>query len=275
MTAVKLAITSDLHLPVTPVEKLAGLARAVAESAPDAFVIAGDLAESLADFSRVLGLFRKELTCPVAVIPGDVDFWARPPYDSRRLWTDLLPKAAVDAGCVWLEGASLKLGKAALAGSVGWYDYSAAPMAGMVSDLEFAQQKYLHSADALRIDWDYSDPEFAGLASAGLLAALDGLEYDTSVEQVVVATHFPLFEGQLVRQPGTNFASAYSGNLTLGRKVAARPKVTHVVSGHTRQPRRGELAREGLPPVEFHLLPGDYQAPTWLTLTLVQGERGA
>jgi hypothetical protein len=268
MTAVKLAVTSDLHLPVTPVEKLAGLARAMAESSPDAVVIAGDLAESLADFSRVLALFRKELVCPVAVIPGDVDFWARPPYDSRRLWTELLPKAAADAGCVWLEGASLKLGQVAVAGTVGWYDYSAAPLAGMVSDLEFAQQKYLHNADALRIDWEYSDPEFAGLAGARLVATLDDLEQDAAVGKVVVVTHFPVFENQLVRQPGAGFSSAYSGNLTLGRKVAARRKVGHVVSGHTRQPRHGELARDGLPPLEFHVLPGDYEKPTCLTLTL-------
>ncbi|MFO0845693.1 MAG: metallophosphoesterase [Gemmataceae bacterium] len=268
MTAVKLAVASDLHLPVTPADKLAGLARAVAASAPDLVVLAGDLAESLADFSRVLAMFRKEAACPVAVLPGDVDFWARPPYDSRRLWTELLPEAAADGGCVWLEGRSLKVGPVAVAGSVGWYDYSAAALAGMVSDLEFAQQKYLHNADALRIDWEYSDPEFAGRAGAGLVAALDALEGDPAVEQVVVVTHFPILEGQLTRRPGAGFASAYAGNLTLGRKVAARPKVRHVVSGHTRQPKHGELIRDGMPPLSYHVLPGDYERPTWLGLTL-------
>lgn len=268
MTAVKLAVTSDLHLPVTPADKLAGLAQDLAVSAPDAVVLAGDLAESLGDFSRVLAMFRKALTCPVAVLPGDVDFWARPPYDSRRLWTELLPKAAADEGCVWLEGGSLRVGRAGVTGSVAWYDYSAASLAGMVSDLEFAQQKYLHNADALRIDWEYSDPEFAGRVGAGLVAALDELEADPAVEQVVVVTHFPILEEQLVRQPGAGFSSAYSGNLTLGRKVAARAKVRHVVSGHTRRPRQGELVRDRMPPLNYHVLPGDYERPTWLRLTL-------
>src|SRR5262245_54832238 len=40
MSAVKLAITSDLYLPVTPVERLTGLARQMAAFAPDAAVLA-------------------------------------------------------------------------------------------------------------------------------------------------------------------------------------------------------------------------------------------
>src|SRR5262245_32668856 len=231
MTAVKLAFTSDIYLPVTSADKVAGLARAMAASAPDAAVLAGDLAESLADFARVLAMFKKELTCPVWVLPGDVDFWARPPYDSRRLWTELLPKAVTNAGCSWLEGGSFTLGSLAVAGTVGWYDYSAAPMAGMVSALEFAQQKYLHNADALRIDWEFSDPEFAAEVSNRLLVTLDGLEQDPSVARVLVVTHFPILEPQVVRQPGLGFASAYGGNLTLGKKVLARRKATHLRSG--------------------------------------------
>jgi hypothetical protein len=268
MSALKLALTSDLYLPVTPAEKLAEVARAMAASRPDVAVIAGDLAESLSEFTRALGLFRKELRCPIWVLPGDVDFWARPPYDSRRLWTDLLPQAVAGAGCSWLEGQSFTLGRVAVAGSVGWYDYSAAPMAGMVSDLEFAQQKYLHNADALRIDWDFSDPEFAGQVSFRLVTTLDGLEQDPGVEQVVVVTHFPILEQQVVRRPGAGFACAYAGNLTLGKKVLARRKVRHVVSGHAHVERHGTLPREGLADVEYHVLPGDYEKPGWLSLTV-------
>src|SRR3954465_7568232 len=93
MTAVKLAITSDLYFGVTQADRLERLARDMAASAPDAAVLAGDLAESLPDFVRCLKLFRQALKCPVWVLPGDRDFWARPPYDSRRLWQDLLPEA--------------------------------------------------------------------------------------------------------------------------------------------------------------------------------------
>src|SRR5262245_29851828 len=81
MTAVKLAVTSDLYLPVTPIDRLSDVARQMAAFAPDAVVIAGDLGESLGDFTRCLKLFRGQLSCPVWVLPGDHDFWARPPYD--------------------------------------------------------------------------------------------------------------------------------------------------------------------------------------------------
>jgi hypothetical protein len=269
MASVKLAFTSDLYLPVTPAEKLRDVARLMAAFAPDAAILAGDLAESLADFTRALQLFRGELACPVWVLPGDVDFWARPPYDSHRLWKSLLPKAVGDAGCQWLEGQAFVHDGVAVAGTVAWYDYSSSPMAGMVTDLEFAQHKYLHNADALRIDWEWSDPEFAGQVGASLLANLTWLEQDAAVGAVVVATHFPIFEQQLVRKPGMGYAGAYAGNLTLGRKVLGHRKLTHVVSGHAHVGRRAELPRSGgLSPVEVHVLPGDYEKPGWLGLTV-------
>lgn len=268
MAGIKLAFTSDLNLTITSLDTLTGLARKMAAASPDAVILAGDLAESLADFTRVVQLFRRELPCPLWVVPGDVDFWARPPYDSMQLWKTLLPKAVADHGAEWLEGKAHVLGRFAVAGSVGWYDYSAAGMAGMVSDPEFAQKKYLYNADALRIDWEYSDPQFAGLVSATLLATLDHLEQDPSVDQIVVVTHFPLIEQQLVRPASSGFACAYSGNLTLGKKVLAYRKVTHLISGHTRQPKQGVLVREDLPAVRYHVLGGEPERPTWLELVL-------
>ena len=44
----KLAITSDLHLPLTPVSAIIDLAAEVAAFGPDALVIAGDAGEPLA-----------------------------------------------------------------------------------------------------------------------------------------------------------------------------------------------------------------------------------
>jgi hypothetical protein len=268
MTAVKLALTSDVNLPVTPEARLVELARQMAGFAPDTAVVAGDLGESLADFTRCLKVMRQELACPVWVLPGDHDFWARPPYDSRRLYLELLPQAAEKYGCGWLEGRSFTLGPVAVAGTVGWYDYSAAAMAGFLSDMEFAQQKFQHNADALRIDWEWSDPEFAGMVSAAFLAELDRLEKDDAVRAVVAVTHFPVLEQQLIREPGGGFASAYAGNLTLGKKLLARRKLTHLVSAHTHKPRQAEVQREGLPAVDVRVLAGTYEKLAWLGLTL-------
>jgi hypothetical protein len=266
--AVKLAITSDLYLPVTPPDRLTVMVRQMAAFSPDAAIVAGDLAESLADLTRCLKLLRQNLICPIHVLPGDHDFWARPPYDSRRLWRELLPQAVVNAGCTWLEGTAFILSGVAVAGTVAWYDYSAASMAGFVSDLEFAQQKYLYNADALRIDWEWSDPEFAVLVSNPFLATLDHLDQDPTVRSIVVVTHFPILEQQLDRENLHGFASAYAGNLTLGKKVLPRSKVSHIFCGHAHHARECKVLRDDLSRVEVRVLPGDYEKPAWVGLTL-------
>lgn len=268
MTAVKLALTADLNLPVTPEARITELAKEMAGFTPEAVVVAGDLGESLVDFTRCLKLLRQELPCPIWVLPGDHDFWARPPYDSHRLYRELLPQAAENAGCGWLEGRSFSTRSVAVAGTVGWYDYSAAAIAGFLSDLELAQQKFQHNADALRIDWEWSDPEFAGMVSAPFLAEIDRLENDDSVQAIIAVTHFPVLEQQLVREPGDAFSSAYSANLTLGRKLLTRRKVTHLISAHTHKPRHAEVTRDGMPTIDAHVLSGTYEKLGWLALTV-------
>ena len=42
---------------------------------------------------------------------------------------------------------SVTVGTAAVVGTIGWYDYSAAAMAGFLSEQEFARQKFEHNAD--------------------------------------------------------------------------------------------------------------------------------
>jgi Calcineurin-like phosphoesterase len=267
MAAVKLAITSDLYLGVTPLDHLERLARDMAGANPDAAVIAGDLAESLSDLTRCLKLFRVALSCPIWVLPGDHDFWARPPYDSRYLWRDLIPEAVAKTNCQYLEGKSFVHNGVGVAGTVAWYDYSSATLAGIVSDMEFAQQKYLYNADALRIDWEWSDPEFASLCGTPFLATLDQLEQDPEVKQTVVITHFPIIEQQLPRDTVKGLASAYLGNLTLGKKVRLRKKVSHIISGHAHLGREYKLERE-IGTIEVRVLPGDYDKPAWLALNV-------
>jgi hypothetical protein len=271
MPAIKLAITSDLFLPVTPPEQLTGLARQMADFSPDAAILAGNLAESLTDLTRCLHLFREALTCPIWVLPGDHDFWARPPYDSRRLWRELIPSAVAEANCRWLEGTSFTLGNIAVAGTVAWYDYSSADHSVGESALGYAQQKYQHNADALRIDWEWSDQEFAAGVAVPFLAALDHLEANPTIGRTVVVTHFPVLEAQLPERaqpagPALAFARAYQGNLTLGRQILARRKVSHVISGHRRSGLHAFVERENLPPVSTLVLPGDYERPGWLGL---------
>jgi hypothetical protein len=269
--AVKLAVTSDLHLPITKAERVAALADEVRAFGPDVFVIAGDLGEGYLDVERCLQLVRERVSCPVWVLAGNHDVWARPPYDSHRLWLEKVPAMVRDAGCQYLEGTSFTLGDTAVAGTIAWYDYSGADPIIQASALQFAQEKMNFNADALRIDWEWSDPEFADLVSTPFLATLDHLSADPAVHRIVVVTHVPLLEGQMHRNPGNRdwaFSNAYFGNLTLGHKVLARPKVSHVLSGHTHVGRECRIDRPGLPPVEAHTLASDYENPAWVGLTL-------
>jgi hypothetical protein len=266
----KLAVTADLHLPITKLERIAALADEVRTFGPDALVLAGDLGESFLDVQRCLGLFRERVSCPIWVLAGNHDVWARPPFDSRRLWLEKIPAFVKSAGCQYLEGTSFALGDTAVAGSIAWYDYSAADPTIRATALQFAQQKYQFNADALRIDWEWSDPEFAEIVGAGLLAELDRLEADPAVRQIVVVTHVPLLEEQMCRDSGNPdwaFSNAYFGNLTLGAQVLGHRKVSHVLSGHTHVGRHCQVERPNGPPVEARVLPSDYESPAWLGLT--------
>ena len=271
MAAVKLAFTSDLHIPITPPERAAVVANAMAAFGPDAVVLAGDLAETLPDLSALLALFRERVGRPVWVLPGNHDVWTKPPYDSRQLWEQRLPRLVAEAGCGWLEGTAFTLGDTAVVGSVACYDYSAADPGIHEPPAVFAREKGYFNADAYRIDWPWGDVEFAGLVAPPFLAALDRLEADAAVRRVVVVTHVPLLEGQMCRRPDDQrwaFSNAYFGNLTLGAKVLARRKVTHVVSGHTHVGRTCVVQHPDGPTVEAWVIPSDYGRPAWVGLRI-------
>jgi 3',5'-cyclic AMP phosphodiesterase CpdA len=270
MPPIRLAFTSDLHLPITSAPAIADLARAVAAFAPAVLVVAGDVAESLPELERCLATLKGLLDCPVWVLPGNHDLWCRSAR-SQRLWEELLPQTVAAAGCRWLEGSSFVVDGVGVAGTIAWYDYSAADPAVQESPRTFAEQKRHFNMDAVMIDWAWSDADFAARVAGPFLAALDRLETDPAVRQTVVATHVPLLECQMLRRPDNRdwgFSNAYFGNLTLGRQVVARKKVTHVISGHTHIERQGQVRSEAGRVIEARVLASDYSAPAWLGLTL-------
>jgi 3',5'-cyclic AMP phosphodiesterase CpdA len=270
MAAVKVAFTSDLHLPITKAERIASLVSEAAAFGPDALVVAGDLAENPRELVHCLRIVREAAGCPVWVLAGNHDLWAHPPYDSHRLWRERLPEAVAEADCRWLEGTAFVVGDTAVAGTIGWYDYSAVDPSIQATALEFAQKKMHYNADALRIDWGWSDPEFAERVGKPFLATLDGLEANPAVRRIVVATHVPILEEQMCRDssnPDWAFSNAYFGNLTLGRRVLERSKVSHVISGHTHVGRQARVERSAAESVEAVVLASDYEKPVWLGLT--------
>lgn len=253
----RIAVTSDLHLPKTPTEVIEGVAAEIAAFAPDAVVLAGDLGESSADFEPCLALFQR-LACPVLVLAGNHDVFPDR-SSSRQLWQHVLPEAVRRLGFHWLEDGPLVRGSVAVAGTIAWYDYSAADPAVGASPRDFAREKRYFSPDN-RIDWPWTDQEFAAQIGKDFLGVLDRLEADAAVRQVVVATHMPILDCQILPWPANpdwGFMRAYFGNLTLGKEVVrqgegdARRQRAHAqglrgTAGTRRRPRgRGACRRAG------------------------------
>jgi 3',5'-cyclic AMP phosphodiesterase CpdA len=290
----RLAVTSDLHVPITPTTAITEIARAVAEFSPDALIVAGDVAESITDLEACLSVWKEYVPCPIWVLPGNHDLWARRArrlkgweqqllaeaglgagqaalISSVELWREALPKTVEHMGCRWLEGTAFLHDGVAMAGTIAWYDYSGADPTIQATPRDFAREKRYFNMDADMIDWPWSDAEFADQVAAPFLATLDRLEADPTVRQVVVVTHVPLLECQMCRKPNNRdwgFSNAYFGNLTLGAQVLERKKVSHVISGHTHVGRDARLTLADGRSIEVHVLASEYGRPKWLGLTI-------
>lgn len=268
---VKLAITADLHLPITSAEQLAQLATEMVAFHPDAAILGGDLAESLADLDKCLDLFKERLACPIWVLAGNHDLWVRRSSDSKAVWQERFPQAVARAGCHYLEGVSFTVKGVGVTGSLAWYDYSAADPIIQASSVTFAQEKFHYNNDALLIDWEWSDPEFASMIAGPFLAALERLEADSAVQKVVVVTHVPVLEEQIHRNPSDRswaFTNAYFGNLTLGKHILTQAKVSHILSGHTHIGKTASVQRVGMGAIDARVIPSDYHHPAWVGLTI-------
>ena len=138
----------------------------------------------------------------------------------------------------------------------------------MMPDAWYESRKQYLIADKW-IDWEKTDKEFAKEVSDSFLRRLEVLEEDPSTEEVVVITHDPIFECQMIRRPDDydwSSRNAYFGNLTLGAEVLRFPKVRQVISGHTHNPTSGEVPRKGMSPVSAVVIDSDYNRPGFLVV---------
>jgi 3',5'-cyclic AMP phosphodiesterase CpdA len=267
----KIVIASDLHLGITTVEALRLCVEEIAAEQPALTVLAGDLGEPLDMFVACLQLFAA-LPGQVAVLAGNHDVWAREGYSSEELWEKQLPEAVRSAGMLWLEEGCWQQDGFAVAGSLAWYDYSAADAEASLYPAElFAAFKGRFNNDARYIDWSWSDQEFAARLGDALCERLQGLEADPAVRSIVLATHVPLFDEQMIRKPGDSvwgFSNAYFGNLTLGQRVLGLGKLRQVVSGHTHLGREDQVARQvfGLPSLPVTVIASEYGAPGYVVI---------
>lgn len=117
--------------------------------------------------------------------------------------------------------------------------------------------------------------DFAARLGGGLCAKVDALEADATIQKVLVVTHVPICEAQLVRKPEDSrwgFSNAYFGNLTLGRRVAGYAKVRAIISGHTHIGRAGQQPHlpqpSDLSPIEVAVIPSEYDRPASVVITM-------
>jgi 3',5'-cyclic AMP phosphodiesterase CpdA len=127
----RIAFTSDLHVDITPanLKILPYLAEELCRLEPDAVVVAGDIANSLAGWESALAHF-SEIRVPKLIIPGNHDVWLeskralKRKQDSAWKYRVALPECAGKFGFHYLPGQPFVLGGIGFAGSLGWYDYT-------------------------------------------------------------------------------------------------------------------------------------------------------
>src|SRR5258708_649 len=215
----RIAITSDLHLGITENSTIRKLVRTIAAAEPALTVLAGDVGEGLPNFVKCLKLFR-QLPGDVAVLAGNHDVWSGENHSSQDLLERYLPDAVQAEEMIWLEKNVWVRDGVAVAGSLAWYDYSAAdPSLPSYRPGFFAGLKSHYNMDAEYIDWAWSDREVATRLGNALCERLEKLEADSGVNKLFLISHVPLFEEQMLRKPNDfdwGFSNAYFGNLTLG-----------------------------------------------------------
>lgn len=272
----KIAVASDLHLdprgsPLTEPGKIEALAQEIVLESPDLLVLAGDLGHSLDHFERCLDCFSAR-TFPLAVVAGNHDVWRdrQRGLSSLELWRVQLPLAVHRAGGLWLEEESFEMNGVAVVGSMAWYDYSAI-------DPQFADRpldhlvafKRLVSADAHWIDWSFSDIDLATTLRRSLVERCRDAASKETVHSLVVVTHVPVLEEQMVRKPDDDtwgLSNAYFGHLTAGAELLGEPKLRAVVSGHTHVGKKARVERAGLDAVDAVVIDSDYERPGYTVI---------
>lgn len=264
----RIVATADLHYHARWSGPLQRLVEEVRDQAPDCLIVAGDVGHPRSRFQHGLDLF-SSLDCLKLALAGNHDLWSGE-NSSQELWDYLLAETAHHAGFVWLDRENAQWGSLGICGTIGWYDYSARDLDLVLDQRDYHINKGMFNNDGNYIDWETTDHSFAASVLASFALRLDALCQDEEIVQVLVATHVPPFEENLVRKPGDlawSIRNAYSGNLTLGRRIVQCPKVTHVISGHTHAGGRWRIQTpHGT--VESYVVGSDYGRPACTVIDL-------
>jgi 3',5'-cyclic AMP phosphodiesterase CpdA len=266
----RIAVTSDLHLFPRWLNKIQQLAAQLEALEPDVLILAGDTGEPIEFFMQGLAIFR-HVCNRRAVIAGNHDVWHRVgDHSSELLWDALLAEAAAVYDYTWLEQETLVIDGLGIGGSLAWYDYGGRHPALEFDEAFYEFIKHQVSNDANYVDWPWSDREFAQMVSDAFLHRLDALQAAPDIENILVATHVPLFKECVrpVQNLMQGISNAYYANVSLGKEVIKRSKVRAIISGHVHQDTRLQIPTSNghRRQIWAYTNPSDYGAPAALLL---------
>jgi predicted MPP superfamily phosphohydrolase len=266
----RITVTSDIHFGITKPDAVDALIKDISAMRPDAVAVAGDVGEPLQNFAAALDALR-QLDVPVAIVLGNHDIWNRNrQIPSRELWEVRLPEEIMKRGFAYLERETILIDDIAVAGSIAWYDYSAASISNPCEIEEFARRKGEFCGDALFVDWPWDDLQFCRKIEGPFAERLNAAQRDRDVKSILVVTHSPIFDEQIARKPGNerwSFSNAYYGNITFGESVRKFGKVRHVVSGHSHAGRQG-VVNGDFGEIIVTTLDSQYGKPVFMTVEL-------
>lgn len=288
----RLLVTADLHYDHARSRALADeLTDRMNAAGGDVLLVVGDTATSDGDtLERCLSRFR--FGGPKLFVAGNHELWTHGP-DSYRLFREDLPRRVRALGWHWLQDEPFVAGRAAVVGTIGWYDYSFAQ-----ESLGIPRRFYEHKvspgvaerfaeyapllADPLDVPpaarevlARWNDGRFVKLHRPDeafleeLLEQLRGqLLSLASVPRVIVAVHHLPFR-ELLPPPGVSawdFAKAYLGSGRIGKLLTEFRNVREVLCGHSHLPGEVEVGH-----LRATNIGSGYRWKRWVTLDL--GER--
>lgn len=313
----KIAITADIHhepalragcakkteegkfTNKATIQKLASEAILLA---PDLFIAAGDIGESLEgaqwfrDTLETIAGYHPNF----AAVLGNHDIWTPGAPTSLELFETILPQIMEDVRVHDLEKDNLVQDGVAVIGSYLHYDYSSQDFEGLaidsirnkfshLSDIEFMSRFWRSREDFpdLTPDEYYerykgpvnkddlfliglpSDIEFARQIGKGFRKRLQAAEDDPDIHSIVIVTHVPCMPSQITRHPynlGWSLGTPYFGNLSHSDFILELTKVRHIVSGHTHNRTDSMVIFNDGHEVQVQVLEAEYGSPTFVII---------
>ena len=287
LSPMRLLITADLHYNHARSKSLAeDLIRSMNAAGGDGVLVVGDTAASDGeDLESCLSRF--EVPGPRLFLCGNHELWTRG-EDSYRLFTEDLPRRVRGLGWQWLETEPYVARGFAIAGTVGWYDYTFASRQLMIprrfyeAKISPGAAEYFKRSDLLEggdvspeaaaIVARWNDGKFVKLGrsdkefSDECVARLDeNLRRVSGLPEIVVATHHIPYRELLppTRYNALEFVKAYLGSERLGEVIGRHANVRRVFCGHSHFASRARIGD-----VEAVNLGSSYRAKTFEVVEL-------